>query len=85
MMDTWAKLEAKQAEDSSSERLCWFLNADGSGGVTISKVNDADAASALQLETSLALSEFLEIDSRIVLDLDSAMPAIQAGIAYGNG
>jgi hypothetical protein len=85
MMDTWGKLEAKQAEDASSERLCWYLYADGSGGVTVSKVSDADAAAALQLETSLALSEFLEIDSRICLDLDAAMPAIVAGVAYGNG
>jgi hypothetical protein len=31
---------------------------------------------AFQLETSLALGEFLELDSRPVLDLDTAMPAI---------
>lgn len=85
MMETWGKLEAKQAEDTSAERLCWYLNADGSGGLTVSKVTDPDAAAALQLETSLALSEFLELDSRIVLDLESAMPAIIAGMAYGNG
>jgi len=85
MMDTWGKLEAKGAEDPSSERICWFITADGSGGMTVSKVLDADAAAQLQLETSLALGEFLELDSRVVLDLDTAMPAILAGVAYGNG
>jgi hypothetical protein len=82
MMDVWAKTEAKEAENTSSERLCWYLNSDGSGGVTVSKVTDSDAATQLMLETSLALGEFLELDSRIVLDLDTAMPAILSGMAY---
>lgn len=82
MMDTWAKTEAKEAEDSSTERLCWYIAADGSGGMTVVKVADADAAVALMLEVSLALGEFLELESRIVLDLDSAMPAITNAMAY---
>jgi hypothetical protein len=85
MMETWGKLEAKQAESSAAERLCWYLNIDGSGGLTVSKVSDVEAATALQLETSLALAEFLEIESTIVVDLETAMPAIEAGMAYGNG
>ena len=44
------KLEAKQAESPATERLCWYLNADGSGGLTVSRVGDPDAAAALQLE-----------------------------------
>ena len=67
------------------ERVCWFINADGSGGVTVAKVTDPDAAAAIGLEQSLALSEFLELDARIVLDLDAAMPAIVAGIGHING
>ena len=82
MMDTWAKTEAKEAEVGGSERVCWFISADGSGGVTVSKVLDAAAATATMLEVSLALGEFLELDSRIVLDLDEAMPAITAGMTY---
>ena len=82
MMETWAKTEAKETEDTSSERVCWFLNADGSGGITVSKVSDADAAAAMMLEVSLALGEFLEFDTRIVLDLEEAMPAITAGMSY---
>ena len=85
MMETWGKLEADEAASASSERLCWYIYADGSGGMTVSKVTDADAAAALQLETSLALSEFLELDSRVVLDLDSAMPAIIKGMERVNG
>ena len=82
MMDTWAKTEAKEAEDSSSERVCWFISSDGSSGLTVSKVTDSDAAATLMLEVSLALEEFLELESKIVLDLDSAMPAITSGMAY---
>jgi hypothetical protein len=82
MMDTWGKTEAKEAEDTSAERVCWFISADGSCGVTVSKVNDADAASALVLETSLALGEFIELESRVALDLDEAMPAIMASMEY---
>ncbi len=82
MMDTWAKTEAKEAEDTSGERLCWYIAADGSSGVTVSKVTDPDAATALMLETALALGEFIELESKVVLDLDTAMPPITAAMAY---
>jgi hypothetical protein len=84
MMATWGKLEASLAASPGSERVCWYINADGSGGVAVTKVTDADAAAALGLEQSLALSEFLSFDSKIVLDLDSAMPAIVAGMGHVN-
>ena len=76
------KTEAKEAEDTATERVCWFINADGTGGVAVSKVADADAAAAMLLEVSLALGEFLEFETNIVLDLDQAMPAITAGMSY---
>jgi len=47
--------------------------------------NHADAASASRLEAALALAELLELDSRIVLDLDTAMPAILKGMERING
>ena len=80
MMNIWAKTEAREAETGSSERLCWYLAADGSSGVTVSRVIDEAAATALQLETCLALSEFLELETKVVLDLDAAMPAIINGL-----
>jgi hypothetical protein len=76
MMDRWAKIEAAQAENPSLERVCWYMFGDGSGGFIVNKATDVEAASAFGLELSLAMSEFLEFDSKIVLDLDSAMPAI---------
>lgn len=82
MMEVWAKTEARSAENTSTERLCWYIAADGSSGVTVSRVTDADAAAAEMLEISLALGEFLEIESKVVLDLDSAMPAIDRAMAY---
>jgi hypothetical protein len=85
MMERWAKIEAAQAENPSVERVCWYMFGDGSGGFTVNKATDVEAATAFGLEVSLALSEFLEVDSKIVLDLDSAMPAILKGMEYING
>lgn len=85
MMATWGKLEAESAENPHFERLCWYLNADGSGGVTVSKVADETAAHQFGLETALALGEFLELESRSVLDLDSAMPAIMGAVERMKG
>lgn len=82
MMEVWAKTEAREAEQVASERVCWYIAADGSGGLTVSKVTDADAAVAHQLELCIALNEFIELDSRIVVDLDAAMEPIQAAMAY---
>lgn len=85
MMAVWGKIEANMAENSAVERQCWYLNSDGSGGMTVVKANDVEAATAFELETSLALGEFLEMDSKIVLDLDTAMPSILKGMEYVNG
>lgn len=82
MMEVWGKTEAREGETAASERLCWYIAADGSGGFTVSRVADADAAAAMMLEVSLALGEFIELDSRVVLDLESAMAPIQAAMAY---
>jgi hypothetical protein len=80
MMQTWGKIEAAQAENASVERLCWYLFSDGSGGFTVNKATDVEAATTFELEVALALSEFLELQSNIVLDLDTAMPAILKGV-----
>ncbi len=84
MMEVWGKIEASMAENPSVERLCWYIYADGSGGMTVARAVDVEAASAFELETSLALGEFLEMESKIVLDLDTAMPAIIKGMEYAN-
>jgi hypothetical protein len=76
LMTVWGKLEERAAADSSSERVCWFQFSDGSGGVAIDKVKDVDAALALGLEQSLTLSEFIELDAKVGMDLDVALPLI---------
>jgi hypothetical protein len=43
-------------------------------------MDDADAAMAARLESTLALGEFLEFETRVVLDLETAMPAITAAM-----
>jgi hypothetical protein len=85
MMEIWAKIEAQTAETASVERICWYIAADGSSGITVDRVNDPDAAAAFQLEVSLALNEFIELESNVVLDLDAAMPAILRGMEHING
>jgi hypothetical protein len=85
MMEVWAKIEAAQSENTSVDRVCWYITADGSGGFTVNKATDPEAATAFELEVSLALSEFLELRSDVVLDLETAMPAIEKGIARVNG
>ena len=84
MMATWGKLEASLAENPSIERVCWYITADATAGILVDRVIDADAAAALNLEAALALGEFLEFDSRIVLDLEAAMPAILKGVEHIN-
>lgn len=85
MMAVWGKIEADLAENTSVERVCWFLNADGTGGFTVDRVKDADAAMAFNLEVALSLGEFIELDSRPVLDLDAAMPAIAKSLERAKG
>jgi hypothetical protein len=80
MMTIWGKIEADEEANADSERLCWYLYSDGSGGFTVSRVKDEQAAHSLLLEVSLALGEFLELETRLVQDLDSAMPAIAAAM-----
>ena len=80
MMATWGRQEAAMGSDTSSERVCWFISVDGTSGVTIIKTKDADAAIAAGLAQSLALGEFLELHSDIVLDLEGAMPSIIKGV-----
>jgi hypothetical protein len=76
LMEIWGKIEADTAQNPNLERVCWYMFGDGTGGFTVNKVHDVEAANAFGLEISLALGDFLELDSRVVLDLDSAMPAI---------
>jgi len=85
MMEVWGKVEAALAESADMERLCWYIFADGSGGFTVSKAASTEAATAFELEIALALSEFLELESKLVLDLDTAMPAILKGMEHVNG
>jgi hypothetical protein len=80
LMEIWGKIEADSAQNPSVERVCWYIFGDGSGGFTVSRAVDIEAANAFGLEISLALADFLELDSRIVLDLESALPAIQKGV-----
>jgi hypothetical protein len=80
MMGIWGKIEADMAARTDMTRQCWYVAADGSQGLLVVDTNDPAAAAAFNLEVSLALGEFLEFDTRPVLDLDAAMPAIAAAV-----
>ena len=76
LMTVWGKLEERTAAESSAERVCWVQYSDGSGGLTIDRVEDVDAALALGLEQALTLGEFIELETKIGVDLDTALPLI---------
>lgn len=80
MLTIWGKIESDMAANPNTERLCWYINADGSGGFTVAEVTDQGTADTLGLETALALSSYLELDTRPVHDLDTAMPAIMGAL-----
>jgi hypothetical protein len=85
MRSIWGKMEADLAENTSVERLCWFINVDGTGGFAVNRVKDADAAMAFSLEIALSMGEFIELDTRPVLDLEAAMPAITNSFERSKG
>jgi hypothetical protein len=85
LMSLWGKLEQKVAADTSSERLCWYSYSDGSGGVTIDNVKDVEAALALELEQALSLGEFIELEAKLGVDLDAALPLILKAQEHANG
>jgi hypothetical protein len=84
MMAIWGKIEADMAASPDWERVSWYMYGDGSGGFTVAEVTDAEAAHRLGLETALSLGEFIELDTRLVHDLESAMPAIMAAVERMN-
>lgn len=85
MMTVWGKLEAALGEHPELERVNFYMYADGSGGSQVVRATDSDAAHQFSLEMALALGEFLEIDSRVVLDLETAMPSIVKALEHVNG
>jgi len=85
MMTAWGKLEADMAENPNYERVCWYMFGDGSGGFTVSRVADDESGHQFGLEMALTLGEFLELESRPVHDLETAMPAIMAAMERING
>ena len=80
MMAIWGKIEADMAENPNMERVCWYIFADGGCGFTVADVADQETADTLGFETALALGEFLELETRPVHDLDTAMPAIMSAM-----
>jgi hypothetical protein len=85
LMALWGKVEVDQAENTSLERVCWYMFSDGSGGFTVVKANDIEAANAWGLEVGLALGDLIELENKVVLELEAAMPAIQKALERLNG
>lgn len=85
LMAAWGKLEAKLAERTDTERVTWYITADGTSGSEVIRSDDSDSALQFALETALALGEFLEFESKIVLDLETAMPGILNAMEYAKG
>jgi hypothetical protein len=80
MMRVWASMQAAEASMTHTEQVCQFFRADGSGGFSVSRIIEADAAAAFSLEWTLAMTEFLEMESTIVTTLDEALPSIMKAV-----
>ena len=87
MMTVWGKLQAAEAASTVIEPVCQYFYADGSGGFSVARVKDTEAAggSAFGLEWMMSLSEFLDAKSEIVMELDHALPSIMAAVGHVNG
>ena len=78
-MERWGKIEADMEASPSIERIGFYMFGDGSGGLAISKVDEAGLM--LSLELGLALGEFVESDMRVIVDMESAAGAIANAVA----
>jgi hypothetical protein len=78
MLAVWSKLEADVAARTDLERRFLYFDVSGSSGVEVAEVSDPDTALPFVYEAHVALSEFIDFETRPVLELDDAMPAILA-------
>ncbi len=76
MMETWGKLEADLATHPDVERLCWYAHADGTGGFTVSRVTDTDGAMAFYNEIIASMTEFIEVETELVIEMDTVMEVV---------
>jgi len=63
LMNVWRSLRRSWPRTRAA-RGSVGISSRRSGGVTIDRVDDQDAAAALQLELGLSLGEFIDIDSK---------------------
>ena len=80
MMGAWAAMQASEAQQQHADVICRYFHADGSGGFTVANIIDPIADASWLLEWSLVLKEFFEMDRKIVLTLDEALPAMMAAV-----
>jgi hypothetical protein len=85
MMAIWGAQLERHAKDPVWNELFFCLHADGSGGASLVEASDGDAANQRGLQLCIELGEFLEIETKVVLNQEQAMPAILASMATIGG
>ena len=76
MMTINAKVEEDLAASPLVSRVALYMDLDGRSGIDILDVVGTEEAVQFLLEMNATLAEFIEIDTRPVLALESAMPAL---------
>jgi hypothetical protein len=85
MLVVWTKIEADVAARTDLERRFLYFDVSGSSGVEVSELSDPDAALPFVYEAHVALSEFIDFETRPVLELEEAMPAVLAAAERAQG
>ena len=81
MMTVWGAQLERYTKDPAWKEPFFCMYADGSGGASLADAPDTDTASQRALQLCLELSEFLEIETKVVLTQEQAVPAILASMA----
>jgi hypothetical protein len=80
MMTVWGAQLERHANDPVWKEHFMCVHADGSGGASLTETSDSEAAAQRSLLVCLELGEFLDIETKVVLTQEHAMPAILAAL-----
>jgi hypothetical protein len=78
MMAVWSRQLELNAKDPVWKELWVYFYTDGSGGVNLIETPNTEVAAQRGLQIAMELTEFLEMETKPVLSLEQAMPAIVA-------
>jgi hypothetical protein len=81
MMAVWGTQLESHATNPVWNELFWVMSADGSSGASLTEAADPDVAARRSLQICLELGEFVDIETKVVVDQSHAMAPILAAMA----